>query len=179
MDAERLIERLGHGARIIEPLVRGAEDAFVSWRPEAGAWSVREVIAHLLDEEREDFRVRLGLLLEDPESDWPPIDPERWATERDYASRDVAETVEAFLAERQASIAWLNALTSPDWNRAKDQPWGSMTAGDLLGAWVAHDLLHARQLLHLHWTYAGSLAAPHRTLYAGEWARGKATEDVS
>ncbi|UCF09484.1 MAG: DinB family protein [Candidatus Bipolaricaulota bacterium] len=169
MDAAQLIERLERGAPIVRALVEGVEGDLVLWRPEPGAWSVLEVIAHLLDEEREDFRVRLGLLLDDTEAEWPPIDPEGWVTARSYSSWNLEETLDAFLEERQASLAWLDSLGSPDWEQAKDHPLGPMTAGDLLGAWVAHDLLHARQLVRLHWMYVRSLAAPHRVSYAGEW----------
>jgi hypothetical protein len=172
MEAARLVERLRQGAGIVETLARTVDDAFIAWKPRPGAWSVLEVVAHLLDEEREDFRVRLRLLLDDPKAVWPPINPEGWVQERDYASWDLAETLDAFLVEREASLAWLAALESPIWETQKEHPLGPMTAGDLLGAWVAHDLLHARQLLHLHWTYVGSLAEPHRTFYAGEWVHG-------
>jgi hypothetical protein len=33
----------------------------------------------------------------------------------------------------------------------------------------AHDLLHARQLVRLHFTYTVQTVAPYGTRYAGEW----------
>lgn len=177
MDSERLIERLESGSGIVRPLVRQADGALAGWKPAPGAWSVLEVIAHLLDEEREDFRVRLRLLLHDPEIEWPPINPESWVASREYASWDLEETLDGFLAERKASVEWLRGLGSPDWNCTKTHPRaGSMTAGDLLGAWVAHDLLHARQLVRLHWMYVRSLADPHGVAYAGEWTCRESAE---
>jgi hypothetical protein len=44
-----------------------------------------------------------------------------------------------------------------------------MRAGDMLAAWVAHDLLHMRQLVELHRTYTVTQLAPYDTRYAGEW----------
>jgi hypothetical protein len=44
-----------------------------------------------------------------------------------------------------------------------------MTAGDMFGAWVAHDLLHFRQLVELFWAYTTHRLEPHEVGYAGEW----------
>ena len=46
------------------------------WKPAEDEWSILEVVNHLAEEETDDFRVRLGQLLEDPRKAWPPIDPE-------------------------------------------------------------------------------------------------------
>ncbi len=48
-------------------------------------------------------------------------------------------------------------------------PWGSIRAGDMLAAWVAHDLLHTRQLVELRWAYTTSAVLPFRVNYAGDW----------
>jgi hypothetical protein len=34
---------------------------------------------------------------------------------------------------------------------------------------VAHDLLHMRQLVELHWAYTMTKGDPYRTGYAGTW----------
>ncbi len=44
-----------------------------------------------------------------------------------------------------------------------------MTAGDLLAAWVAHDVLHLRQLVELRYAYLVEEAQPNSVGYAGEW----------
>jgi hypothetical protein len=42
-----------------------------------------------------------------------------------------------------------------------------MAAGDLLASWVAHDLLHVRQIARLRYEYVRKLAAPYGVDYAG------------
>ncbi len=74
-----------------------------------------------------------------------------------------------FLAARQESLAWLNNLESPDWDAAIAMPWGSLTAGDMLASWAAHDLLHVRQLVELRYAWTQQAAAPHSVEYAGDW----------
>ncbi|MBN1858808.1 DinB family protein [Candidatus Bipolaricaulota bacterium] len=169
-NALTLIDHLEQSADVIRLLVQSVLPEQEAWRPTADAWSVLEVIGHLLDEEREDFRVRLGLLLEDPDAEWPPIDPQGWVKERSYATRDLWETLESFLEERFQSLIWLRELPPPEWSRKKTHPVaGSLAAGDMLAAWAAHDLLHIRQLTRLHLQYVKRIAAPYATEYAGAW----------
>jgi hypothetical protein len=128
-----------------------------------------EVLGHLLDEEKLDFRARLDLVLHRPDEEWPRIDPEAWVIEHQYNARELAETLQAFLAERQRSLAWLGTLTAPDWTREYRAPFGPITAGDLLASWAAHDVLHTRQLVELRRARLLANTEPHRTQYAGEW----------
>jgi hypothetical protein len=65
-------------------------------------------------------------------------------------------------------LDWLKGL-SPDWEMARDGPFGRIAAGDVFTAWVAHDLLHTRQLVELHWAYTVMKACPYKADYAGEW----------
>ena len=129
-----------------------------------------EVVNHLYDEEREDFRQRLDLTLHHPSRAWPPIDPESWVIARAYQERDLQESLANFQAERQRSLQWLRALASPDWTRAYRHPGGDVIrAGDLLASWVAHDLLHMRQLVELHYHTVVLYAEPYTVTYAGDW----------
>jgi len=81
---------------------------------------------------------------------------------------DEAIELDGFLAERAKSLDWLRGLAAPDWSRAHVHPrLGSMAAGDLLAAWVAHDLLHVRQIARIRYEHVRMLAAPYRMDYAG------------
>ena len=61
------------------------------------------------------------------------------------------------------------SLSEPDWEATYDAPWGPIRAGDLFASWVAHDLLHMRQLVELHWAYTTAALAPYKPDYAGVW----------
>lgn len=164
------IGRLEAGESAICALLAGLSGEEARWRPGEGQWSALEVIGHLLDEEREDFRQRLDLTLHHPETEWPPIDPEGWVTARAYQGRDLHETLAAWRAERHRSLAWLRGLQSADLSVARSHPAGfELRAGDLLASWVAHDLLHTRQLVELRYALALRQAAPFDIRYAGDW----------
>ncbi|HEY7019533.1 MAG TPA: DinB family protein [Ktedonobacterales bacterium] len=162
--------RLQQSAAAIVALAEGAKPEQARWKPTPEEWSLLEVICHLHDEEREDFRQRLDLTLHHPEADWPPIHPSRWVTERAYNQRDLPGMVADFAQERDRSLAWLDSLSHPDWDAAHLHPLaGKMTASNMLGAWVAHDHLHIRQLNQLHWQWLATQVDALSLEYAGGW----------
>ena len=169
IDLNDCITRLKASSEVIQRLARGVSDDQARWKPAPTEWSILDVVCHLLDEEREDFRQRTRLTLEDPTQEWPPIDPQGWVVTRRYAERDLAATLDAFVAERQASLTWLQSLDAPDWDQGRRHPASfTLRAGDLLLSWVAHDLWHIRQLADLHREYLGAVAAPPYDIrYAG------------
>ncbi|MEM7306666.1 MAG: DinB family protein [Planctomycetota bacterium] len=162
--------RLARSARSIEGVLVGLSADEALWRPEPKRWSMLEVACHLLDEEREDFRLRLDYALHRPDEPFPPIDPEGWCEARGYRERELTPTLEAWRAERDDSLSWLRGLGEPDLAREHAAPWGgTIAAGDLLASWVAHDLLHLRQLLRLEFQRLEADAKPFGLRYAGDW----------
>lgn len=169
MESTRLIDQLIHNASRIRALVEGVSDEQARWKPDSQSWSILEVINHLYDEERLDFRVRLDIILYRPNEDFPPIDPGGWVTERSYNTRETAASLQNFLDERQRSLTWLTGLADPDWEISYTNQYGSITAGDMFAAWVTHDTLHMRQLVELHHDWIVKLSQPYNGEYAGEW----------
>jgi hypothetical protein len=127
------------------------------------------VINHLYDDERRDFRVRLDIILHRPDEPLPPIDPEGWVTARKYNERDLTESLNNFLVERDKTLVWLRGLSSPNWQTVYTNEFGSISAGDMFAAMVAHDLLHLGQLVELHWGYTAKMLQPYQGGYAGAW----------
>lgn len=170
MDFEFCLAQMSQNAATIQQLVEGVSVEQSRWRPDAESWSILEVVTHLYDEEREDFRVRLDTILHRPDEVWPSIDPAGWVAARAYNERDLGMSLIGFLQERQNSLDWLRQLKRPDWSQTSLAPWGGpLRAGDMLTAWVAHDLLHLRQLIELQYAYATAYLAPYEARYAGEW----------
>jgi hypothetical protein len=170
MDARALVERLRANAAIFAAQVAGVSEDEARWKPDPAQWSILEVVNHLGDEEVEDFRTRLDFTLHRPGEPWPKIDPPRWAVERGYNQRSLAESIERFRQARVDTVDWLEALDAPDWNAAYRHPkFGPITAGDLLTAWVGHDYIHVRQINRLQRAYLVSVLSEHSAAYAGTW----------
>lgn len=169
MDLQSVLSEMKNNARAIRALVEGCSDHQARWKPDTGSWSVLEVVNHLLDEEREDFRARIDVILHHHGEDWSPIDPERWVTERGYNQREVEASLRGFLAAREGSLDWLRNLRAPRWEQGCEAPFGWIRAGDVLASWAAHDLLHVRQLVELKWAYLVRDVEPYSVRYAGVW----------
>lgn len=171
MELPTIIDRLEANADVFAALTRGVVNAQARWRPAPGRWSILEVVCHLADEESRDFRTRLDLTLHRPGEPWPPIDPEGWVEEERYAHRDLAREIERFRSERTRSVTWLRGLGDPDWSLTYEHPTaGTLRASDLLASWLAHDLIHVRQINRLHRQYLEAVTVPGSTVaYAGRW----------
>jgi hypothetical protein len=168
MNVERAVVRLSRGRDTIRALASNVDDDQAHWKPAPDKWSIVEVINHLYDEERADFRLRIHILFERPEDPWPVVDPETWCSARHYNDRRLFESLETFTVERNKSLEWLSGLGSVDWNAGREHPrLGHLTAGDLLASWVAHDYLHVAQLARLHKSYHDHTSPPFSSRYAG------------
>lgn len=169
MERSALFLQLGRHGHVFHALLSGLTPAEVRWKPAPEKWCALEIVCHLLDEEREDFRARLRSTLENPEQPWPKIDPPAWVTERKYLEQDFSLMVEGFLAERERSVAWLRNLTDAPWSNQYVHPTVGLVSCDLLLAnWVAHDLHHFRQLNNLRYAYLKACSSVPLD-YAGKW----------
>ncbi|HLO15582.1 MAG TPA: DinB family protein [Anaerolineales bacterium] len=169
MQFETLYQELQNSTEMIRALLLGVSQEEAQTRPNAESWSILEVVCHLYDEEREDFREHLDFILHRQNEEWHQIDPQSWVTERKYNEQDFAEMQKKFFAEREKSLEWLEELSNRDWETTYTSQFGSMKAGDMFASWVAHDNLHIRQLVELRRMRIESIAKPYEIEYAGKW----------
>jgi hypothetical protein len=169
MQSNKLIQELTNSAEMIGTLLAGVTLEDAQFKPTPETWSQLEVICHLYDEEREDFRARLDNILHRTNEEFAVINPQGWITERKYNEQDFEQVKAKFFAERTKSLEWLEGLTVPDWNVTHTDKYGSVTAGEMFSAWVAHDNLHIRQLVELRRARIERLTQPYILEYAGEW----------
>ena len=168
MNAEHIIEQLAHNADIFAALLDGVQEEEAARKPAPDKWSILDVMNHLADEERVDFRQRLDLTLHHPDRDWPSIDPDKAVKDPRYIERSLAVALADFLDERSRSIQWLRSLENPDWSQEHHHVrFGGMAAGTLFASWLAHDYLHIRQITRLRYEFLEGNAAPYSVKYAG------------
>ncbi len=169
MDTNIIITQLKHNTLVIDAMLSGISVEQARWKPAADKWSALEIICHLYDEEKKDFRPRLDYTLHKPGQAWPPTDPAGWVISRNYARQNVNIVKLNFLDERNKTVTWLNTLTKVNWDKSYNHPqYGLFLAGDLLVSWLAHDYRHIRQLANLQVLYMKYLAKPYSCRYAGD-----------
>lgn len=162
---------LSRNKNVFKALLCGLPEAGYLWKPASDRWCLLEIVCHLYDEEREDFRARVRHSLNNNLQTPPPpqIDPVAWVTDRRYIEQNYEEKLTGFLKERERSVGWLKTLENPRWDNAYDHPkLGKMSAGMFLSNWLAHDYIHIRQILKVKYSYLK--AQTGETLdYAGNW----------
>ena len=169
MEFKTLYQELANSTEIISALLAGITQKEAQIKPGAESWSILEVVCHLHDEEREDFREHLDFILHRQNEEWHGIDPEGWVTERRYNEQNFAEMQEKFHAERAKSLDWLRGLSEANWDTTYISQFGSMKARDMFTSWVAHDNLHIRQLVELRRNLIERMVSPYDIQYAGDW----------
>ena len=171
MKLQYYIQELRRNKEIFTQIFSSIDEELRHWKKQEENWSNLEVLCHLLDEEREDFRLRLQSLWNDPEADFIPIDPANWPSLRKYSEQDFDHTLAGFLEERDNSIAFLEELDEEDarWKNIKHhEQLGELSPEFYLHNWLAHDLLHIRQLTRIRYDYVSAMSLLSVD-YAGTW----------
>ena len=164
-----IINGLEHNRSVFEDLFSPILEHQKTWKPEPHKWSLLEVLCHLYDEEREDFKTRVRCLLQSPVEPPPLFDPTVWVTERRYIDQNYDDRLSELLNERTASIDWLNSLEDANWLNEYEHPkMGIRTPLFYLSNWLAHDFLHIRQIMKLKLDYLNHVSGTDLN-YAGTW----------
>lgn len=167
IDIKEIVHQLTANAEAIRVLAQAVPDEQAQWRPNPETWSMITIMEHLYNEERIDFRQHLKELLHDPPQPWGAFHDEYLPV------ASCRQALDRFLTEREASIAWLETLESPDWELKSQVSFGphnetiTLSAGDVLVSWIDHDFSHLRQMIKWLHVWHEKEANPYSTQYAG------------
>lgn len=170
MKIDEIVGRLISNAEAIRRLLETLTDEQSNWKPDPETWSMKEVMEHVFNEERLDFRKHLREMLSEPPQPWGQFHQEDYLT-----VESCKKALEEFLLERQASTEWLKEQAGTDWTVSSSISFGPegetfvLSAGDVLVSWVAHDFLHLRQMNELLYAWNEKQAPPYSVQYAGGW----------
>ena len=160
-----LLSRLRRTPAELAAAVRGLPEERVHRRPAPDSWSPAEIACHLRDVE-ELFQTRFHTILGADEpaifvlgagpaalAPWGvggavshPLDPARWAEDRQYARQDGARALAAFHRRRDEVAALLGALGPAQWERGGIHlARGRLTLREWVASLAAHDDNHLDQ----------------------------------
>jgi hypothetical protein len=134
----------GFARRYAIPLTRGLAgedlDALLRERPAARGWSALEYACH----SRDVFLVtdhRVRRVMEEDGPRFRRVDPDQGAADLDYNGQDPATVVREIEAATAAVAERLDALTSPEWDRAGTRDGQALTV-DVLARNAVHEGVH-------------------------------------
>jgi uncharacterized damage-inducible protein DinB len=143
---EEQMARMERTADDFAKAITGVSDTVLSRRPDGTNWSAREVVCHIRDIE-ESFMARFQAIMLMDEPKFLPVEPDRWAEERQYQRNDVNEALDAFRTRRDESLKFLRGLKVEQWERGGIHATrGHMSIKDFVGLMAWHDDNHLDQL---------------------------------
>jgi hypothetical protein len=118
----------------------------LSHRPAPGKWSIREIVAHLADDELVGaYRIRL--ILSSPGTSIQAFDQDRWAADGRYASADLDSSLRLFRTLREANLALFRMLDEGEWSRfGIHAERGRESLRDIATYYAGHDRNHFAQI---------------------------------
>lgn len=133
---------------MIDALLRGLPDSWVTANEGVDTWSPSDVVGHLIHGERTNWMPRARMILEQGESrTFDTFD--RAAQFSESTGKPLADLLDELATERRRNLGQLAAmqLTDADLDRRGRHPeLGVVTLRQLLATWVAHDLDHIMQI---------------------------------
>ena len=164
-DLENTIALLERTPAALSALLRGLPEMWTESNEGENTWSVREVVAHLIHAENEDWIPRVRVILKSGEEGvFAPFD--RGGYMRYSRGKTLDELLYEFTQARAKGLGELRALklTAEDLKRRGRHPsFGAVTLSELLATWAAHDLTHLHQISRI-------MAFQYREA-VGPWAR--------
>jgi uncharacterized damage-inducible protein DinB len=143
---EEQMARMDRTARDLAAAIAGMPDHLLAKRPDDENWSALEVLCHLRDTE-ESFMTRFWMVMAMTDPKFPPAEPDRWASERQYQRNDAREAIEAFRVRREETLRFLRGLRPEQMERGGlHATRGRMTIADFVGLIAGHDDNHLDQL---------------------------------
>jgi DinB superfamily len=159
-EVPELLERFRRGAEMVAVSITGAAGSELDFVPEAGKWSIRQIMAHLADSEM----VAGGRLRQIIAEDHPRIqayDQNAWAANLDYAKRKTSQALETFRRIRSENYELLKDLPPATFEREGiHTERGQLSLKYLLQLMAEHAENHAAQLRTRRAEFKAQKAAP-------------------
>ena len=116
-DKERLLWNLRSLPNELQDLIGDLDEDTLRWRPIPDKWSIKEIMCHLRDMEREAYLARYRRMLAEDNPLLPNVDQNRVAYEGDYINQDAKAALEEFKQLRAETIRTLEAAPAENWSR--------------------------------------------------------------
>ncbi len=128
-------------------LTSSLPDEALDFHPGQGEWSIREILAHLVDDEMYVMRLRLERIIKEDNPQLAPHDEKRWYATRNTTRDALGELLTDFTVQRAASLGIIGCCASRT-GRGRDTSRSTVrfTAAGWLGRWAEHDATHLRQI---------------------------------
>jgi len=133
-------------ARVIRFLLHDVPEGSPRWdaRPDAERFSLREIVAHLVDYDSVT-RERFERILREDKPELPEWDVSEAAAH--YDARNPNHQLENLLVSRHELSVWLEGLSDKEWKRVGSRPRvGEFSVEEGVALMLGHDAYHLEQI---------------------------------
>jgi len=147
-DLDKSYQILERTPSVLRILLSGLDDNWTMNNEGPDTFSPYDVIGHLIQGEKTDWKERANMILEHgTKKSFVPFD--RFAQFEESKGKSLLQLLDEFEKLRKESLGWLRPLdlTETDFAKKGNHPdLGEVTLKQLLSTWVAHDLTHLAQV---------------------------------
>ena len=141
-----LLQALASTPNDLALVLEGTEPAAARRRPAADAWSIADVVNHLVDVE-DRYRVRLQRVLDEERPHLPYIHPDESKHEIDTPLSDL---LARFREAREATLTLLKEVQPGEWQRkGVHEKQGEVSLRYLVQYLLDHDIQHLNQVVEI------------------------------
>jgi uncharacterized damage-inducible protein DinB len=160
MSNTSLVERYAAGGPLLTYAVSGLSHQHETARPGPGAWSLAELVAHLLDADLV-YADRMKRVIAEDEPILQAFDENAWVARLDSHGMPIQEAVQLFAANRHWMARILRKLPEGDFARVSlHSEAGRQTLAHIVAYMVSH-LDHHLRFLYAKRAGLGVAVAPH------------------
>lgn len=141
------IEILDRTPNTIEYFLTGLSDEWINCNEGEGSWNAIEVIAHLIECEKNNWIPRIEAILEDKNQSFPPFNR---CAHLNKLERMLDPMLSEFKSIRIQNINNLKILVDSETQLELTSirpEFGAVKLRELISTWVVHDLTHINQIL--------------------------------
>jgi hypothetical protein len=147
-ETEKAYPVLDRTPAVLFSLLKGLEDQWILNNEGPETFSPFDVIGHLIHGEKTDWSIRIKMILEKgTSSSFVPYD--RFAMYSESEGKTLDQLLKSFEGLRKKNMEWMRSLNLSEQDLSKKgihPHFGEVTLGQLISAWVVHDLTHIAQI---------------------------------
>jgi hypothetical protein len=115
MKYQDLLESFRNGPRVLEEAVRGVTKELADYRPFDGAWTIREHVVHVTDNDINNF-IRWKSIIAQPRSNTFVIHEEEWVKNMKHSAASIEKYLAVFRLLREIGYDYLIEVDEKEWD---------------------------------------------------------------
>jgi hypothetical protein len=141
-----LLMSYAKGPLLLKEALAGYPSEALDFKPEPGAWSLRDIVFHLAESELQGY-LRMRTVIAEPGGTVMAFDQDRWTATLDASAQPLEEAVDLFRLLREMLARQVRALPEETWDWSViHSERGAVTLEALLDGYDSHLREHLAQM---------------------------------